>query len=110
MPTSDCTFRVLGLVYPESWATKHLETLNNILFYLFCSWETGKIAPTQGDLYTYFSLIITLLMLSLGSPMARGQAVINQELGTYVSEPGESLDAFILRTAPVLDAFTAKKE
>lgn len=57
-----------------------------------------------------FSLIVTLLMLSLGSPMARGQAVINQELGTYVSEPGESLDAFILRTAPVLDAFTAKKE
>ena len=33
-----------------------------------------------------------------------------QHLGDYTSEPGESLDAFVMRTAPLFDKYTAEKE
>lgn len=57
-----------------------------------------------------FLMSLVVALSALVAQPAHSQAIVNMEMGTYLSEPGESLDEFILRTAPVLDAFTAEKE
>lgn len=42
--------------------------------------------------------------------VASGHAIPYQKLATVLAEPGEEMDAFALRIAPLLDAYTAKHE
>lgn len=64
-------------------------------------------------------VLAALLMFALSAPAVATQPEVTfdgfvglpyEQVAVEVSEPGESLDGFVLRLAPVLDAFTARTE
>lgn len=57
-----------------------------------------------------FLAVLLLSVASLAAPQVNAQALVRMDMAEYLSEPGESLDAFMLRVAPVLDQFTAANE
>lgn len=54
--------------------------------------------------------IAAVMVFLVMSASAHAQAIVRMDMGEYFSEPNETLDAFMLRVAPVLDKFTAEKE